>query len=270
MIPYEAHCHSRFSYDADQTAEVDDVCRAAIAKGLTHLALTDHYDMDAVTDGLYTYDIAGAKAAVEEAKEEFGNLLTLSYGIELGSATQYPDEADAFLKKHKFETVVGSIHAITGCADFAYWDMKSISHEDFTQAWMLYLAELTRMCELGHADILAHVTYPIRYYIRAGHRFDPTFCKDELAALLTTAIDRGMLLEVNTSGYRQGLGGPLPEASVISLYKDLGGRLISVGSDAHTPGDIAANYKEAEALLSSLGMNKIAFIQNHTIVTHTI
>ncbi len=270
MIFYDAHTHSRFSYDADQTAEVDDVCRAAIAKGLTHLALTDHYDMDAVTDGLYTYDAAGAKAAVEEAKEKYAGQLTLSYGIELGSATQYPEEAAAFLQKHRFETVIGSIHAITGCDDFAYWDMKQLSYADFTEAWMLYLAELTRMCELGHADVLAHITYPIRYFMRTGRQFDLAFCRDELANLLNTAIDRGMILEVNTSGYRQGMGGPLPEASVISLYKDLGGRLISVGSDAHTPGDIAANYKDAEALLCSLGMNKIAFIQNRTIVTHTI
>lgn len=270
MIPYDAHAHSHFSYDADPAATLDAICESAIAKGITHLALTDHYDINAVQDGIYTYDISAAKAAVEEAKEKYGNLLTLSYGIELGSATQYPEEAEAFLKKHKFETVVGSTHYMTGCDDFAYWDMKNISHEDFSEAFLLYLAELTRMCELGHSDILAHITYPVRYFVRAGHQFDLSYCKDELADLLTTAIDHGMLLEVNTSGYRQGMSGPLPDKSVIELYRDLGGRLISVGSDAHTPADIGANYKEAEELLRSLGMNKIAFIQNHSILTHTI
>ena len=159
---------------------------------------------------------------------------------------------------------------MTGCDDFAYWDMKNISHEDFSEAFLLYLAELTRMCELGHSDILAHITYPVRYFMRAGKQFSLDFCRDELANLLTTAIDHGMLLEVNTSGYRQGMGGPLPEASVISLYEDLGGRLISIGSDAHRPDDIGANYKEAEALLKSLDMNKIAFIQNQSILTYTI
>lgn len=270
MIPYDAHTHSSFSYDADPSATLDAICESAIAKGITHLALTDHYDINAVLDDIYTYDISAAKAAVEEAKEKYGNLLTLSWGIELGSATQYPDKAEAFLKKHKFETVVGSIHYMSGCDDFCFWDMNSISHEDFTEAWRLYLAELTRMCELGHSDILAHITYPIRYYNRVGRSFDLAPFKDELATLLTTAIDHGMLLEVNTSGYRQGMGGPLPEASVISLYKDLGGRLISIGSDAHHPDDIAANFKDAEDLLKSLDMNKIAFIQNHSILTYTI
>ena len=60
------------------------------------------------------------------------------------------------------------------------------------------------------------------------------------------------------------------DAEVISLYKDLGGRLISIGSDAHTPTDIGANYKETEDLLRSLDMNKIAFVQNHSILTYTI
>ena len=270
MIPYDAHTHSCFSFDAVPAATLDAVCESAIAKGITHLALTDHYDINAVLDGIYTYNISAAKNAVEEAKEKYGNLLTLSWGIELGSATQYPEAATAFLEKHKFETVIGSTHYMTGCDDFAYLDMKNISHQDFSEAFRLYLAELTRMCELGHSDILAHITYPVRYYMRAGHRIDLSYCRDELADLLTTAIDHGMLLEVNTSGYRQGMGGPLPEASVISLYKDLGGRLISIGSDAHHPDDIAANFKEAEELLKSLDMNKIAFIQNHSILTHTI
>ncbi len=270
MIPFDAHVHSHFSYDADPAATLDAVCESAIAKGITHLALTDHYDINAVLDGIYTYNVSAAKAAVEDAKEKYGNLLTLSWGIELGSATQYPKAADTFLSKHKFETIVGSTHYMTGCDDFAYWDMKNITHEDFSEAFLLYLAELTRMCELGHSDILAHITYPVRYFIRAGHQFDLSFCRDELANLLNTAIDHGMLLEVNTSGYRQGMGSPLPDATVISLYKDLGGRLISIGSDAHTPADIGANYKETEDLLRSLDMNKIAFIQNRSILTYTI
>ena len=74
MIPYDAHVHSNFSYDADPSATLDAICESAIAKGITHLALTDHYDINAVLDDIYTYDVAAAKAAVEEAKEKYGNL----------------------------------------------------------------------------------------------------------------------------------------------------------------------------------------------------
>lgn len=88
--------------------------------------------------------------------------------------------------------------------------------------------------------------------------------------LLTSVIDHGLLLEVNTSGYRAGMGAPMPDATILSLYKDLGGRLVSVGSDAHSPDAIAQNYRETEDLLASLGLNRIAFIQNKTIITHTI
>lgn len=270
MIPYDAHVHSDFSFDADESATLDAICEAAIAKGITHLALTDHYDINAIVDGIYTYDAAAAKDAVEEAKEKYQNLLTLSYGIELGSATAYPERAEAFLKKQAFETVVGSVHYMTGCDDFYDWDMKAISDEDFVTAWQCYLAELTRLCELGVVDILAHLTYPLRYYMAAGRSFDLNCCKDELALLLTSVIDHGLLLEVNTSGYRAGMGAPMPDATILSLYKDLGGRLVSIGSDAHSPDCIAADYDRAEALLRSLGLNKIAFIQNKTILTHTI
>lgn len=264
MIPFDAHVHSAFSFDADESATLDAVCEAAIAKGITHLAVTDHYDVNAIVDDIYTYDAAAAKAAIEEAKEKYRNLLTLSYGIELGSATAYPEKAEAFLKKQEFETVVGSIHYMTGCDDFYDWDMKHISEEDFVTAWQCYLAELTRLCELGVADILAHLTYPLRYYKKAGRSFDINCCKDELATLLTSVIDHGLLLEVNTAD----LSDPMP--AVLTLYKDLGGRLVSIGSDAHSPDAIAGGYREAEELLTTLGLNKIAFIQNKTIITHTI
>lgn len=270
MIPLDAHVHSAFSFDADESATLDAICESAIAKGITHLAVTDHYDINAIVDGIYTYDAAAAKTAIEEAKDKYQNLLTLSYGIELGSATAYPEKAEALLKKQEFETVVGSIHYMTGCDDFYDWDMKAISEEDFITAWQCYLAELTRLCELGVADVLAHLTYPLRYYTMAGRSFDLSSAKDELALLLTSVIDHGLLLEVNTSGYRAGMGAPMPDAEILTLYKDLGGRLVSVGSDAHTPDAIAQSYRETEQLLSSLGLNKIAFIQNKTITTYTI
>ncbi len=270
MIPYDAHVHSCFSFDADPSATVDKLCTTAIAKGITHLALTDHYDVNAILDGIYTYDAAAAKAAVEDAKETYKDQLTLSYGIELGSATAYPEKAAAFLKKQQFETVVGSIHYMTGCDDFCFWDMKSISEEDFAAAWLCYLAELTRLCELELIDIVAHLTYPLRYYTMAGRMLDLAFCREELALLLTSVIEHGLLLEVNTSGYRQGMNAPMPDANILSLYKDLGGRLVSVGSDAHSPELIAADYDAAETLLQSVGLTQIAFVQNKKIITHTI
>lgn len=270
MLPFDAHTHSRFSFDAEKTVTVEAMCRAALEKGITHLAITDHYDIGAVLDGIYSYDAYAAKAAIEHAQDKFEGQLTLSYGIELGSATAYPDEAETFLDKMRFESVVGSIHYMSGYEDFCDWDMRSLSDEDFSAAWFCYLAELTRLCELGMIDVLAHLTYPLRYYMLAGRTLNLTPSMDAIAELLRKVIDQGILLEVNTSGYRCKMGGPMPDAQILALYKDLGGRLLSVGSDAHRPEDIAADYDRTEQLLSSLGFGEIAFKRNKLIEIHRI
>ena len=88
MMTYDSHTHSAYSFDSAGGYSVDDMCRAAISKGITHLAITDHYDINAVLEGLYTApDIEKLKEEIEAAKR---NTATgLSCLSELSSVRQY-------------------------------------------------------------------------------------------------------------------------------------------------------------------------------------
>ncbi len=266
MIRFDSHTHSRFSFDGAASADPTALCEAAIRRGITHLALTDHYEANNDPEGLdMPYNAAAASEAVLAAKEAFDHRLCLSYGIEAGQINQYPDLALRFLSDHPFETVIGSIHNLRGKPDFYFWDMRNISEQEFCGHWIACLKEIREILTIGGFDILAHLTYPIRYLMKTGKRFDLSFDRPLLEEILGLVIEKSILLEVNSSGFRQGMDSPLPDARILSLYREMGGRLLSIGSDAHNPDDIGADFDKTEALLLSLGFDRVYFTQNKVL-----
>ena len=101
---------------------------------------------------------------------------------------------------------------------------------------------------LRHIDSLAHITYMSRYLDECGVKFDLTRFEHEWRGLFRTMIDCGVALEINTSGLRKG-GRLMPDASLVSLYVDTGGRLFTLGSDAHTARDVGKNLVDAAELV---------------------
>ncbi|MGM9679939.1 MAG: histidinol-phosphatase HisJ family protein [Eubacteriales bacterium] len=271
MIPFDSHTHSLFSFDGDPASAPDEMCRAALSKKFTHLAITDHFEANNDPEGLdMPYDAHAAYEAVAAAKEKFAGALVLSYGIEAGQIHQYPSFAERFLSSHPFETVIGSVHNLRGKPDFYFWDMKNMSEDEFFGYWTAYLREILELLSFGAIDILAHLTYPIRYLMKAGRNYDLSKDQGLLEQILGRVLDLGILLEVNTSGYRQGMDSPLPDRRILSLYRQMGGNRISIGSDAHTPSDIGADSDRAEELLLSLGFDRVSFVQNKQISEHLL
>ena len=266
MIRFDSHTHTKYSHDADKSADVELTCLAAIERGITHIALTDHYDINEIIEHtLPAPDLDARLCDIEAAKEKFKGRLCISHGIEFGSAIQYPEESRHLLDKYRFETVIASVHDMRGHIDFYHWDMKALTDEQLHQMWIDYLADLDATVDFGRADILAHFNYPLRYAMLAGRRLDLAFSRDAMAGIMKKVVERGMLLEVNSSGFHQGLGEPLPSEYILKLYRECGGRLISVGSDAHTPGNIASDYDLVGNYIKKCSFDRVYFISNGTI-----
>ena len=118
-----------------------------------------------------------------------------------------------------------------------------------------YFSQIVAMLEFPRIDTLAHLTYPYRYMKRAGRSVDFMGFRDKLALIFGIIIRREIALEVNTSGYRQGLDAPMPDSEIIALYRECGGELTVVGSDAHRPRDIGADIGRAYELLRGCGFS---------------
>ena len=120
------------------------------------------------------------------------------------------------------------------------------------------------MIHWGKFDSLGHLTYPLRY-IEGDHGIpvDLTRHREAIDAIFRELIAAGKALEVNTSGYRQKIGRPLPDLPLVRRYRELGGELITLGSDAHSTQDLGKGIEAGMEMLREAGFRYFAVYEQH-------
>ena len=268
MFKCDYHTHTRFSFDGAKNSSPESLCEAAIARGVTDLAITDHFECNWRAEVSFPpYDADRAYEEIMAAKEKYKGKVNLTYGIEIGQANQYPEEAKALLLSHDYEFVIGSIHNLRGALDFHYWDFKRI-FEDMSPAYIGYCFEryINELCEvvdtLDKIDTVAHLTYLQRYCAMSGNEYDFMAHADKMAVLFEKIAKRDIALEVNVSTLWKGFGIPMPQKEILSLSRDCGGRLITVGTDSHSREHIGECVDQAFDSLREIGLRDILVIRN--------
>ena len=276
----DLHTHTAFSFDGAPAATVDAMCESAIEKGLTLLAITDHCDINGEIEGLYAVlNKDAVLAAVNAAKLKYADRLTVLLGIELGQATQYPDEARALLQKYPYDIVLGSLHNLAGTPDFYYMSnpapdfpapqMREMSDADVAALFDRVLEETLDLLDFEGIHVLAHLTYMHRYVLQAGKVLHFADFTQKLTHVFKKMIQKGVALELNTSTVGRA-GITMPTAELLRLYRGCGGQLVSLGSDAHTPDTVAQHFDTAAALLRDCGFTELAVPTAHGTLTFPI
>jgi histidinol phosphate phosphatase HisJ family len=252
QIVADLHTHNKYSYDCHSLPA--RCYAAAVRNGVDIMAVTNHYDIDGALDGIYEgYDADADRTELETARKKYAGRLRIIRGVELGQAPHKPAEALAFLKRNNFDYVLLSLHNLRDVPDFFFWN-HTIMTDVMSAYWFdRYFDQILAMLDFPRGDALAHLTYPYRYMRHGGRTVDFSRFRDKLAAIFKRLIERNMALEINTSGYRQGLDAPMPDRDIAALYRECGGELTVVGSDAHKPHHIGADIDRAYDLLRSLG-----------------
>ena len=248
MTWVDFHMHTDASEDSD--APLRSMCDAAVAKGLCAVAVTDHLEMVDYED--YVGTLVKSWRDSGEAVPAYAGRLRIARGIELGEPHARPDEAKKLLSEQNFDFVLGSLHNLRGKPDF--YEYPYTSEEQCAQLNREYLAELLELTEFPYFDTMAHIGYTSRYMHRDGFSAEITAeaYRDELAAVYEALIAQGRGIEINVSGLRTGHTS-YPNASALALYYDLGGEILTLGSDAHTPEDASVGYREGSGLLRTSG-----------------
>ncbi|MGM9644348.1 MAG: histidinol-phosphatase HisJ family protein [Eubacteriales bacterium] len=265
MFKCDYHTHTFFSCDGDKTSSPEALCEAAISRGITDLAITDHFEANWRAENLSPpYPAKEAFDAVMSSKQKYNGKINLTYGIEIGQANQYPEEVDKLLKEFNFEFVIASIHNLRGSPDFYYYDFSKIDSEEYMfNLFERNIAELSEVLDvLKCVDTLAHLTYMGRYLSLAGRTYNFMKHKDSLEKLFGKIISRDIALEVNLSTLWKGLGFTMPDTQILSLYRDCGGRLVTVGTDSHSPEHIGECVDEIFPILKSIGLDNILVVRN--------
>ena len=225
---FDFHMHSRVSFDGHDTGE--NLAKAALAAGLKEICFTDHIDYDPLEQmGCMAFDTA-------HYNKEYDHLelpgLKIRRGMEFGLAQDNQAQFKEDLKRRHFDFVLGSIHFVDDLDVYfeSFWQDKTVF-----QAERRYLEE-TLSCVQVHDDfdVLAHLTYIAK--TRSHHAPRPVPFEEHrevIDEILRILVSKGKGLEMNTSGIDR-CGGFLPTADIFRRFKELGGEIVTVGSDAHT------------------------------------
>ncbi|MBQ3011999.1 MAG: histidinol-phosphatase HisJ family protein [Clostridia bacterium] len=268
MFRCDYHTHTYFSFDGAPDSSPDALCLAAIERGVTDLAITDHFECNGRFDmSCPPYDADRAYEEILAAKEKYKGKVNLTYGIELGQIDQYPEEAEKLLSSHSYEFVISSLHNLRGAPDFCFIDFKKIF--DYTSpdyVGHLFERNLAELCDSLDAcdkiDTVAHLTYMHRYCALSGNNYDFTRHAGKIEELYRKMISRDIALEVNVSNLWRGLGFAMPDRELLALYRECGGKLVTVGTDSHSPEHIGECVDEGFELLRSVGLDSILVVRN--------
>ncbi len=264
MYIHDSHVHTKYSFDgaSDGSGELDAIAEAAILRGVNEISITDHCDIDCILDGIYPpFEADKIKEDVYRAKEKYRGKLQINYGVELGQAHVKPAEAKKLMAEQGYEFIIGSLHNLPKNPDFYFLKFDLMGDEQIDYLIKRNIAELLSLAEFGGFSTLAHITYIERYLTLCGKAFDYKKYRDGFEELFLQLIKSGTALEVNTSGLRKG-GITMPGFELCALYREVGGELITIGSDAHSARDVGAGIEETAAVLRSLGFKSQTVVRD--------
>lgn len=264
----DVHTHSKYSFDGVET--IEDMCLSAIERGVSVLAVTDH--SEAMENVPYTERdkerIAGAKAEVEAARIKFAGKIDILFGCELGQPHLNPEYAQCVLNDFEFDFVLGSLHFFKKNIDL--YDVK-YTPENVDFYIKQYFNETKEMIEHGKFHSLGHLDYIMRRF-KDCYSGLPTYrgYEETVEEILQMLVDRNMGIEINTSGLRKWMGELGLELWVLRKFRELGGKYITVGSDAHAKEDIGSGIENAYALIRAAGFSHYTYFKNSEPITVAI
>ena len=262
MKLYDQHLHSRHSFDstADPAANVEAAC----ARGLSGLTFTEHFDLHPSDWKTCVYDHDDYTRTIQSLREQFGSRVFIGQGIEVCFQPDRMNVILDFLSRHEFDLVILSVHYFGTRALHRREHWRGIDATTGTKRYLETVLEAAQLCKKRHADgtrvfdVLGHLDLVKRYTQRFHKANEVGHYQGLIDRILTACLDADLIPEVNTSTLRQGLHEPMPSMDTLASYHRLGGKGVTLGSDAHTSADIGAGFDTAQTLLHEAGITHTA------------
>lgn len=254
MIDY--HIHTLFS--CDSRLHPEEVCRRAIALGFDEIAFTEHLDFDPLDEGYGHYDYSAISDAISSLRSSFAGQLTIRKGVEITFQKGREEEIRTFLDGKEYDYVMGSVHLV-GSFDISQdqGTGQFFSNRTREEALLAYFETSRDLVCSGLFDSLAHFEMIRRYALRYSDDYSYGEFSGMVDEVLGKLISQDMVLEVNTSGLRHLPKQTYPRPEIVEKFIALGGRFITVGSDAHLPDHIGYRIPETIRDLKKRGIGSL-------------
>lgn len=234
--------------------------------GLKTLCITDHWDEDypnglEKTPGIpFRFELDAYGKTLEKLRDEYRDKLDLRIGVEIGLQPHLGIFYKEFVKRYPFDFVIGSVHLVNGSDPYFGELFRELGDEEgYRETWRQTVQNVR---QIGDFDVLGHLDYVVRYGIEQEKEYSYRKFADEIDEILKILIERGKGLEVNTTGLKYGLPFAHPHPDILKRYRELGGEIITVGSDAHRPEHIAYEFAKIAEILQECGFRYYAEYRN--------
>jgi histidinol-phosphatase (PHP family) len=210
------------------------MCRQAITLGMRQVAFTEHVDFVPADAGYGFFRPAAYLAEVSRCRQLFGDQLAILAGVEIGEFHRFRSQANALLDAHRFDLVIGSLHWVKqGCVTAT----PNPQPQPMDRAFQDYFDELQQMCSVGGFDIVGHLDVVKRNGFDTAGQYN--------------VLDHERAIRS-------------PGQAVMTWYRQMGGRLLTIGSDAHTPAGLAAGWETAVGMARAAGFTHLTSFSNRT------
>ena len=276
------HVHTEFSDDSEYPME--QVINDAIAKGLDEICFTDHVDYGIKKDwddpegveyretepGVFqpfaNVDYPKYYELYQQLKDKYGQELSLKLGMEFGMQMHTVEKYEKLFARYPFDFIILSVHQVE---DKEFWTQDFQAGRTQQQYNERYYEEMLQLVRNYHNySILGHVDLIARYDKAGVYPFEKI--KPVLTEIFKTVIADGKGIEVNTSSHRYGLKDLTPGRDILKLYRELGGRIITIGSDSHKPEHLNAYIDETREELKKLGYTEFCTFQQMQPIFHKL
>lgn len=257
-LPLDAHLHTDLSHDSD--VHIDDFARQAVALGIRELAITDHVDFDPSAPGFGSTTFAERERSVRAAAERWAEHgIDIRFGAEITWDSAWADDIRAHLAASAYDFVIGSVHI--------YRD--SVYSADHVAAWCAgksvaavvapYFEEVVRGARSGLFDVMGHIDFVKRFLVPHVTPADLATAPELYEPILAALVESGTALEINTSGLRSPAEEAFPSPAIVARFHAMGGRAVTIGSDAHTTDSFAWALADGYASAAEAGFSGMAF-----------
>lgn len=244
------HIHSSLSADSDSPME--DMIEQGIRLGLDAMCFTEHMDFGYVDEGLnFELDTDTYYETFQAMKERYEGKIRLLFGVELGLQPHLAGKHRQYLSSYPFDFCIGSSHLVDGIDPYYPKFYEGRREEECYRRYFASILE--NLDAFSHVDSYGHIDYVVRYGPNKNTFYSYERYRDLIDEILKTLIEKGIALEVNTAGYKYGLGAPNPHPDILKKYRSMGGELLTVGSDAHRPEHLAYDFQKVTPLLKECG-----------------
>lgn len=271
------HVHTEFSDDS--VYPLEDVIKDAIRMDMDEICITDHvdygikYDWDCGQEIMYrngepfaNVDYPRYMAAIKDLQSRYADKIAIKAGLEFGIQTHTIPQFEALFQRFPFDFIILSIHQVENKEFWTQDFQKGRTQQEYNERYYEEMLDVVKKYKnysvLGHLDLIA------RYDKNGTYPFEKI--KPFVEEILKIVIKDGKGIELNTSYHRYGLKDTTPSVEILKLYRELDGRIITIGSDSHKPEHLGTHIEKAKILLKDLGFQSFCTYEKMQAVFHDL